>query len=377
MNIDEGRYLRHNLIDWFSQEKLHNTCIAVIGAGAIGNEVVKNLTLLGVGRIDVFDFDSIEEHNLTKSVLFRESDIGKGKAACIAERASELDPNVKICSFHGDFWDNVSVSEIEKYQSVICCVDNFEARLRLNQLCLIAGVDFINTGIDSRYVIVEIFPFSQGTQVPCYECGLPPSVYQQISKRYSCGWLKRKAFAEKAIPTTIITSSFAGAYAVSAALKFGTTERGENEQIRVFFDTKSFRTTIIKLSKKEDCIGCSSYSHRPLIIKANNLVETINDKNLQGVAFTSSDQIITDYYCKHGCEIDSNKYKFKQARLFDDSIFICSHCGLSSINVEIRDQFTGSQISEQFSGFSFPAKYLLTSVSDQKICFDLEESKNE
>ena len=75
---------------------------------------------------------------------------------------------------------------------MIGALDNFEARLRLNLLCWIAGVDWINAAIDSRYVTVESFPFAQlarsDAEIPaCYECGLPPSVYQRIAERYSCG----------------------------------------------------------------------------------------------------------------------------------------------------------------------------------------------
>ena len=55
--MPSDRYARHALIDWFSQDTLRAARIAVIGAGAVGNEVVKNLALLGVGHIDVFDFD--------------------------------------------------------------------------------------------------------------------------------------------------------------------------------------------------------------------------------------------------------------------------------------------------------------------------------
>ena len=64
--MDETRYARHALIDWFDQDRLRAARIAVIGAGAVGNEVVKNLALLGVGAIEIFDFDRIERHNLTR-----------------------------------------------------------------------------------------------------------------------------------------------------------------------------------------------------------------------------------------------------------------------------------------------------------------------
>src|SRR5688500_13779388 len=90
------RYARHSLIDWFDQEAVRRERLIVVGAGAVGNEVIKNLTLLGVGEILVFDRDSIEVHNLTRSVLFRESDIGRPKAQCAAVRARELDSSVRV-----------------------------------------------------------------------------------------------------------------------------------------------------------------------------------------------------------------------------------------------------------------------------------------
>ena len=55
-----GRYQRHTLIDWFSQADVKNARICVVGAGAVGNEVLKCLALLGAGTIDVYDFDRIE-----------------------------------------------------------------------------------------------------------------------------------------------------------------------------------------------------------------------------------------------------------------------------------------------------------------------------
>ena len=56
------------------------------GAGALGNEVVKNLALLGIGSMLVADFDTIEVSNLSRSVLFREADLGRRKAEVVAQR---------------------------------------------------------------------------------------------------------------------------------------------------------------------------------------------------------------------------------------------------------------------------------------------------
>ena len=105
--MTDVRYNRHNLIDWLSQEGLARTKVAVVGAGAVGNEIIKNLALLGVGEMHIFDLDLIEEHNLTRSVLFRDRDIGRSKAEVAAQRAAELDPNVSAIPFHGDFWNSL------------------------------------------------------------------------------------------------------------------------------------------------------------------------------------------------------------------------------------------------------------------------------
>ena len=77
---DDDRYSRLRLIAWWEQEKLAAARILVVGAGALGNEVLKNLALLGVGFVYVVDFDEIEESNLTRSVLFRKRDCGRPKA---------------------------------------------------------------------------------------------------------------------------------------------------------------------------------------------------------------------------------------------------------------------------------------------------------
>ena len=58
---NDDRFARFRLINWWDQELITNARIVVIGAGALGNEIVKNLALLGVGRVFVADRDQIEK----------------------------------------------------------------------------------------------------------------------------------------------------------------------------------------------------------------------------------------------------------------------------------------------------------------------------
>ena len=97
------------LLSWFRQEKVKNARVLVAGAGALGNEVVKNLTLFGVGHIYVVDFDQIDLTNLTRSVLFREEEAYNHayKADIIAKRAMEINPQIKVTPIVGNLFSEV------------------------------------------------------------------------------------------------------------------------------------------------------------------------------------------------------------------------------------------------------------------------------
>lgn len=74
--IPEDRFARFRLIGWWDQQRLSAAKVLVVGAGALGNEIVKNLALLGVGNLLIADLDRIENSNLSRSVLYRAADQG-------------------------------------------------------------------------------------------------------------------------------------------------------------------------------------------------------------------------------------------------------------------------------------------------------------
>src|SRR3954465_14116269 len=98
----EDRFHRFKLISWWDQEKLKNAKIVVIGAGALGNEIIKNLALLGVGNVLIADMDRIENSNLSRSALYRASDNGQLKADVAARAAKDLYPDGNYQAFNGN-----------------------------------------------------------------------------------------------------------------------------------------------------------------------------------------------------------------------------------------------------------------------------------
>ncbi len=357
MKID--RYQRHSLIDWFSQEEVQASSFAVVGCGAVGNEVAKNLALLGVGKIDLFDFDNIEIHNLTRSVLFREEDVGANKAVVAGNRIKELDPNIEVNVFAGDFWDLLTLEQAKSYNCILCCVDNFEARIKLNQLCLITGTNFINTGIDSKFSQIEVFPFKSGKHIACYECNLPNSVYERMHNRYSCGWLKKISYIEKKIPTTIITSSLTGSLAVANALNL-INDNTQHDAKRILANTFTGNSTVSLIEQSNTCPACSSIGDYVSIIqgaaKIENNFQIYSDTESY---ITTSDPILVSYRCvKCNPKEEDSIIVFQKASLFDSSMIKCQTCNQDSVDVTIKDCFSINELIDNFSGKEIPAKFI-------------------
>jgi molybdopterin-synthase adenylyltransferase len=383
--MKNDRYQRHSLIDWFSQEDISKMTIGVIGVGAVGNEVLKNLTLLGVGTIHIFDLDKIEVHNLTRSVLFRESDIGRTKVDAASERARELDPNVTIVSHHGDFWNEITASSISVFDVIFCCVDNFEARININKLCYLRSVDLVVAGIDSKFISVEKFPFNRTPKAPCFECSLPPSVYSRIAQRYSCGWLKKISYIERKIPTTVITSSVSGSMAVSWGLRFGTNSENEGEEAllksrRMLFDTISGRSQISEISKLDNCPCCGNYEPANVIVCASPIIDDrfFGDKTseISDITLWSSDQILTGYHTDAKEKSEDFIVVFDRASDHSDQFSSTVSDDPENVLVDIRDQFTLNELKSSFQGQTIPAKFLLMRDNEDTILIDLEEKED-
>ena len=365
------RYLRHSMIDWLDQEGLKNSAVVVIGAGAVGNEVLKNLCLLGIGRIHIIDFDTIEIHNLTRTILFDETHVGRFKSEVAAEICRKIEPNAHITNSTSDFWLSLSIEDLKSYDALFCCVDNFEARLKLNKLCLIADVDFYNAAIDSRSLTAEKYPFGHDSDSACYECNLPASVYTRIGERYSCGWLKKRAFEEKKVPTTIITSSIAGAQISSLFLQKHH-PGSPSGSIRYFNDTINLASTVTALQRNHDCLTCSTIKRDHYYFKVKNLVKSTLMElgtGLEDITLYFSDQLILEVNCKLcGARSVINS----KAENYDDTLATCASCNLQSNEISFADSMQLSELTERFTDVSLPVKFIHFYFEQQQFIFELE-----
>jgi molybdopterin/thiamine biosynthesis adenylyltransferase len=368
------RYLRHGMIDWFDQAKLAATRIIVVGAGAVGNEVLKNLALLGVGHLHIIDFDRIEEHNLTKCVLFRDGDIGRTKAEAAAEACRGIDPNIKVTATCVDYWDALTLGEIAGADALLCCVDNFDARLGLNRLCRLAGTDFYNTGIDSRHAVVELYPFRTDPDCACYECNLPPSAYQAIQKRYSCGWLRKASFEERKIPTTAITSSLAGATATALLLqRLNKHPQRIEGAMRYFVDSITLGSTVSAQSPNAECPACRGDTKPESVVAAKRNCAA-------GATFPLADNCASEVelsepvLLRGTCTSCGHTHEYGESvRKLTDAVTFCTTCGTASIKTEIIEHMPARDFMTTFAGRNIPVNFLTCRMHDRNIIIEMED----
>jgi adenylyltransferase/sulfurtransferase len=252
---DADRYSPLRLISWWDQERLAASRVLVVGAGALGNEVMKNLALLGVGTTYLIDLDRIEASNLSRSVLFRSEDAGMPKAEVAARRAREINPEIVIIPIHGDVITEVGLGLFAEVDLVIGCLDNREARLWVNRQCWKVKTPWIDAGIQEIQGVVKIFIPPDSA---CYECAMTARDYQLLNLRYSCPLLRRDEIQSGKVPTAPTIASMMAALEVQEALKLlhGMPVSGGTALVYSGIGNQFYTT---RLPFREDCLSHETY----------------------------------------------------------------------------------------------------------------------
>lgn len=137
------------------QAKIEGLRYFLVGAGAIGCEMLKNWAMMGVGTGDgggvtITDMDTVEKSNLSRQFLFRDTDIGNAKSTAAASAAKRMNPGFDVTplelrvgpetegTFTDDFWENMS--------GVCNALDNVQARLYVDQRCVYYMKSLLESG---------------------------------------------------------------------------------------------------------------------------------------------------------------------------------------------------------------------------------------
>lgn len=250
-------------------EKIQSAWIMVIGAGALGNEVLKNLALIGVGNIFLIDFDIVEHTNLARSILYREEDCtgDQLKVEVAARRIKELNPDINVVTLNGDVSVEVGWGVFRRMDAIISCVDNRLARLFVNRIAHRLGKSWIDGGILDLGGQMNVFE----PGVSCYECQLSERAWQNIHFRMGCANRAMRYASSGQANTIPITASIIGAIQVQEAFRIISSDDGRSKLAskQVYYEGLSSTFELLPASRLKP--RCDSHQSIGAITEAKDL----------------------------------------------------------------------------------------------------------
>ena len=210
-------------------ESIRSKTVAVVGIGGVGAVVAEMLTRCGVGRLLLYDYDKVELANMNR-LFFLPSQAGLTKTQAAAETLMNINPDVSVeaysinvTSLEGfeEFKRSVTLGAgrgrgatnegsaaaaasepeappVSRVDLVLSCVDNYEARMAVNQVCLELNQPWIESGVSEDAVSGHIQLLVPGESA-CFACAPPLVVASGIDERT----LKREGVCAASLPTTM------------------------------------------------------------------------------------------------------------------------------------------------------------------------------
>jgi molybdopterin/thiamine biosynthesis adenylyltransferase/rhodanese-related sulfurtransferase len=140
------RYLRQMRLPQLGelgQRRLAAARVAVIGAGGLGAPVLSYLAAAGVGRITVFDPDTVDATNLHRQVLFTAADVGRSKAVAAAEHLRAQNPEVEVTALVDVVTPASALEQLAGHDVVLDGTDNFPTRYLASDACELLDVPLV------------------------------------------------------------------------------------------------------------------------------------------------------------------------------------------------------------------------------------------
>jgi molybdopterin-synthase adenylyltransferase len=192
----------------------------VVGAGALGNEVVKTLGLLGVGSITVVDPDIVEPSNLTRSLLLRQSTVvGRNKAIALAEAAQKLFPDTQVFGVGREIAE-IGFEDVRKADLIFSCVDSELARLEIAYVSTKLGVPVSDGGLANPNYSRGRVSYFPGRAGACFGCLLTSERRRELLTLWESHvrpcW---DASTEHTYPSTAVMAAVVGSLQVEIGLR--------------------------------------------------------------------------------------------------------------------------------------------------------------
>lgn len=168
-----NRYSRHLIIPdvgMAGQKRLKNAKVLVVGAGGLGSPALLYLAAAGVGTLGVIDFDVVDESNLQRQIIHRQSSLGRPKVESAAETVRDINPLIDVL-VHDTALDRDNIMDIfSGYDLIVDGTDNFATRYMVNDAAVLLGKPYVWGSIYRFDGQASVFWAEHG---PCYRCLYP------------------------------------------------------------------------------------------------------------------------------------------------------------------------------------------------------------
>ena len=213
---DDEVFDRSRRIGWLDLESIFNARVMMVGAGALGNEVGKNLALSGFRRLTIVDMDHVVGSNLNRCLFFTKEDARRGakKAEVVARGISKISTIADPIALDTRI-EEVPDSVLREQDLILGCLDNIQARIHVNSHAYSLGKAYIDGGMEGFVGRVTVVKPPNGA---CVQCGMNRSHAKVAEKRFSCTG-KDVVFHEPRLAAEITTTSVISAIMVREALK--------------------------------------------------------------------------------------------------------------------------------------------------------------
>lgn len=151
------------------QALLQDSSVLIVGLGGLGSMVAMQLAAAGVGRLVLCDFDRVDESNLQRQVLYRESHVGQSKVQAAMQQLALLNSGVELVSIEGGSDAPAFLPALQTCDVVADGSDNFPTRFAVNAACVAASKPLVSAAAVRFEGQLALFEPQHG----CYACVFP------------------------------------------------------------------------------------------------------------------------------------------------------------------------------------------------------------
>ena len=240
------RYARHIVLPQLGgvgQRRLKAASVVIVGAGGIGSAAIPALAGAGIGRLTIIDDGKVERSNLQRQTIFRDDQLGQGKAALAADFARSLNPRVEASAVEQRL-DSGNVDQlIGGHDLVLDGSDNFATRLAVSDAATKERIPLVSAAAVQFQGQVGLFRGCEPDK-PCYRCFVGDAFDAE-----DCDTCAEQGILG-ALAATV--GSFAALIAIRAIAGVGDDVAG-----RLFlFDGLALEWRTIRLPKNPGCSAC-------------------------------------------------------------------------------------------------------------------------